>query len=91
MITITPFEGEFCQKNYIIYAINNCEPNKNSMGGSMTTSEKCPHCQTRNIFRVYDPKDEYETTNMFVEIYSCKCPNCKKEFEIVDEFEKDEE
>jgi hypothetical protein len=91
MITITPFEDEFCQKTYTIYSVNNCEPNKNSMGGSMTTSEVCPSCKTRNIFRLYEPKEEHETLHFYISVYDCKCPICGKEFEIIDEFEKEDE
>lgn len=90
MITITPFEEEFCQKTYTIYSINNYNPNDN-LGGSTTTSEVCPHCKTRNIFKVFEPKREYETDEYYVAIYDCKCPNCEKEFEFRDEVEKDED
>jgi DNA-directed RNA polymerase subunit RPC12/RpoP len=89
MITVTPFEDEFCQKTHKMYAINNCTPN-DFFGGSMTTSAECPYCKTRNIFRVYEPKKEYETDDFCVSIYDCKCPNCGKEFEIKDEFEKED-
>jgi rubredoxin len=89
MITVTPFEGEFCQKVRTIYSINNCNPE--SAYSHMTTSAECPHCKTRNIFRVYEPKDEYETKESYVAIYDCKCPNCGKDFEIKDEFEKEED
>ena len=89
MITITPFEEEFCGKTHTIYSINNTTPNDNFCG-STTTSEECPRCKTRNIFKVYEPKDEYETDEFYVAIYDCKCPNCGKEFEIKDEFEKED-
>jgi len=90
MITITPYEGEFCEKIHTIYSINECNPN-NTFNGSVTTSEMCPHCKTRNIFRVYEPKEEYETDELIKEIYDCKCPNCGKRFEITDEWEKEED
>ena len=86
MITITPFEDEFCQKIYTIYSINNT----NDCGGSVTTSEVCPHCKARNIFKVYEPKEEYETDELCVAIYDCKCPICDRVFDIVDEWEKEE-
>lgn len=90
MATVTPFEDEFCQEKRTIYSINNCEPtNKTKFGGSVTTSEMCPHCRTHNIFRLYEPKLEYETDKFFVSVYDCECPNCNKEFDIKDEFEKE--
>lgn len=89
MITITPFKGIICEKTYKIYAINNNNPTKSSQG-SLTTSEECPNCKKRNMFRVYEPKNEYETDENYVAIYDCKCPNCETEFEIIDEFEKED-
>jgi len=89
MITITPFEDEFCQKIHTIYSINNTNP-KNNFGSSTTTSEVCPYCKTRNIFKVFEPKEEYDTDEFYTEIYDCKCPNCDKEFDFVDEFEKED-
>ena len=91
MTFITPFEEEFCQKIHTIYAINNDDPLHNYCGGSTTISEVCPHCNARNIFRVYEPRREYETDEYFVAIYDCKCPECRKEFEIKDEWEKEDE
>jgi|GEM_PF-1562344 len=90
MITITPIKEEFYQKIHTIYSINNPTPN-NYFGGSMTTSEACPYCKTRNIFKVFEPKEEYETNENYVSIYDCKCPICGRVFDIVDEFEKEED
>jgi hypothetical protein len=78
MITLTPLEDEFCQKNYTIYAVN--KPNNN--GSSVTTFEVCPHCKARNIFRFYESENEYETSESHVKIYDCRCPNCNKNFEV---------
>lgn len=89
MITITPYQGEFCQKIYTIYSIDECNPNS-TFRGSTTTSEICPYCNARNIFRVYEPRREYETDELFGEVYDCKCPNCEKEFEFISEFDKED-
>ena len=86
MVTVTPFQGEFCQKEHTIYSINNESPKEN-IGGSMTTTEECPHCKTRNIFQFYEPKREIETDRYIITIYDSKCPNCNKEFEILDIFD----
>lgn len=90
MITITPFEDEFCQQTFTIYSINNTNP-KGFNYGSVTTSEKCPKCETRNIFRLYDSKDEYETEEAYVSVYDCKCPNCGNEFDLICKLWKDED
>lgn len=89
MIILTPFQGEFCQKEHTIYSVNNEQPEKAS--GSMTTSEACPHCSKRNVFRVYEPKREFETDRYAMAIYDAKCPECNKEFEILDVFDKMED
>lgn len=81
MITITPFEGEFCGKTRTIYSINNTKPLQ--AHGSVTASEMCPYCKKKNIFRMYDSKKSIETENTYKDIYDCKCPNCSKEFDIV--------
>lgn len=88
MVTITPFEGQFCQKNYTIYSINNTNPAKAC--SHTTTSEECPNCKIKQIFRFYEPKEEYEIDSFYVEIYNCKCPNCGKEFEIKIKYEKED-
>lgn len=87
MTFIVPFQEEFCQKIHTVYYVNN--DNQGSFGGSVTTSEICPHCGERNIFKVFDNKGEREESEHFIEIYDCKCPNCRKEFDLEVEFEKD--
>lgn len=83
MITLTPFEDEFCQKIHTIYSVNNCEPlNKSNIGGSVTTSEKCPHCNQRHIFRLYEEREWYESDEILTTLYDCKCPSCNKIFDI---------
>ncbi|NFI82507.1 hypothetical protein FDA42_18280 [Clostridium botulinum] len=86
MIKLTPFKDDFCQKECIIYSVNNENPK--DAGGSMTTSEECPRCKKRHIFRVYEPKREIETDRYCIVIYDCKCPNCENDFEILDIFDK---
>lgn len=89
MTTLTPFNTEFCGDVHKVYSVNSYTPEKEH--SNMTTSEICPHCKERNIFRVYEPKREFETDRFAIAIYDCKCPNCKKDFEIKDEFDKEED
>jgi hypothetical protein len=86
MITLTPFKDEFCQKEHTIYSVNNDKPKEAS--GSMTTSEACPHCKERNIFRFYEPKREFETDRYCIAVYDSKCPACNGHFEVLDVFDK---
>lgn len=87
MTFILPFEGEFCGELRKIYAVNNDNPENG--GSSTTTSEKCPNCNERHVFRVYEHKKEYEEDGWLIELYDCKCPSCQKEFELKIEFEMD--
>ena len=86
MTYIVPFEAEFCGKIRKIYSVNNDNPT-DGFCSSVTTSEPCPYCGERNFFRVYDHKSEYEEDGWFIEVYDCKCPNCRKEFDLKIEHE----
>lgn len=81
MITITPFEGEFCGDIRTMFSINSRKPLQEH--SSVTTSEECPHCKKRNIFRLYNVKKTIEKGNIYKDIYDCKCPNCNKEFDLI--------
>lgn len=87
MTFIVPFEDEFCGETRTIYSVNNDNPK--GAWGSITISEKCPNCGERYFYRVYDSKEYYEEEEYSVELYDCKCPNCRKEFDlkIEDQFE----
>lgn len=86
MTTVTPFTGEFFGKTQTIYSINNTNPSKH-LGGHMTTAKVCPKCRERNVFRLYEPKEEYKTDGFLISVYDCKCPSCKNDFEIKYEFD----
>lgn len=88
MITITPFEGEFCNKTRTIYSINNTKPYRHY--GSVTTSAECPHCGEKHIFRLYEAKKNIETDTEYKDIYDCICPKCNKLFDIVIEDVKED-
>lgn len=88
MVTVTEFKGEFLGKIETIYSINNTNPEGKTWGGHMTTSEICPKCKSRNLFRLYEPKREFKTERYCIAIYDCRCPNCNTNFEIKDEFDK---
>ena len=88
MTFIVPFEGEFCGEMRTIYSVNNDNPNR--WGSNTTTSEKCPHCGERYFYRVYDPRNEYEEDGYCTAIYDCKCPSCRKEFDLKIEDEIEE-
>lgn len=87
MTFIIPIQGEFCGEIRTIYAVNNDNPN--GFGGSVTSSEECPHCKERHFFRFYDVKREYEKEGWALEVYDCKCPSCRKEFDVEIEHEID--
>ena len=87
MTFIVPFQGEFCGEVRTIHSVNNDNPDRWS--GSVTTSEKCPHCKERHFFRFYDTKREYEKDGWAIEVYDCKCPACRKEFDVEIEYEID--
>lgn len=86
MTFVFPFEEEFCQTVRTVYYVNN--DSQDSGGSSTTTSEACPHCKERNIFKVFDePQSSYEESGWHVQVYDCKCPNCRKEFNLEIEHE----
>jgi len=89
MTFIVPFEAEFCGEIRKIYSVNNDNPT-GGFNSNTTTSERCPHCDERHFFRVYNPKSEYEEDNYIVEVYDCKCPTCRKKFDLKIEHEIDE-
>lgn len=86
MTFIVPFDEKFCGEIITIYSVNNDNP-KGTFQSSVTTSEICPHCNERNVFRVYEHKSEREEAGCFFEVYDCKCPNCRKRFDLEVEFE----
>ncbi|EKO1913599.1 hypothetical protein PZQ55_002687 [Clostridium botulinum] len=87
MIHLTLFEGEFCGKIRKIYSVNSTTPEKEL--SSMTSHRYCPYCGKGNFFRVYNPRREYETEHIAGSIYDSKCPHCNKDFDIIDEHDKD--
>lgn len=80
MTFIVPFQADFCGQVRTIYAVN--EDNPENVSGHITTSEQCPHCRERHIYRVYEPYKTYEENGYNVEIYDCKCPKCRKIFDL---------
>ena len=84
MTYIVPFEAEFCGKVTTIYSVNNDNPNDSQ--SSITTSEQCPHCNERHVYKVYEPKDEREEDQLAILVFDCKCPSCRKNFDIEAEF-----
>ena len=87
MTFIVPFQDEFCQEVRTIYAVNNDNPK--GWGGSVTSSQECPHCKERHFFRFYENKREYEIDGWAIEVYDCKCPSCRREFVVEIEHEID--
>lgn len=85
MIFIFPFQEEFCQKNHTVYYVN--EDRQGAHGGSTTTSEECSHCGERHVFKVFEAKGYREEDGWGIEVYDCKCPSCRKEFNLEVEFE----
>lgn len=81
MTIITSFEANFCGEMRTIFSINNRKSLETH--SSVTTSEVCPHCGKRNIFRMYDYKKTIEVGSMYPDIYDCICPNCNKLFDII--------
>ncbi|QJI52422.1 hypothetical protein [Psychrobacillus phage Perkons] len=87
MTFIVPFQEEFCQKIHTVYYVNN-----DTQGGydsSVTTSEKCPHCEESHIFKVFWERSYREEDGYAIETYDCKCPKCRKEFDLEVDFELD--
>ncbi len=87
MTFILPFKEEFAGEMREIFAVNEDNPKGGITGSSITTYEECPHCNKGNVFRVYHFKAFKETEDMCIEIYDCKCPNCRNEFDLKVEFE----
>jgi DNA-directed RNA polymerase subunit M/transcription elongation factor TFIIS len=85
MTYIVPFQEDFCQEIHTVYYVNN--DHQGSGSGNVTTSEKCPHCGERHIFKLFEEKGHREDDEYVYEIYDCKCPSCRKEFDIEIEFE----
>lgn len=80
MTFIVPFQGEFCGKVRTIFSVNNDDPT--GFGSSVTTSKQCPHCNEKNFFRFFENKREYEKDGWEIQVYDCKCPSCRKEFDV---------
>lgn len=80
MTFVFPFKEEFCQKIHTVYYVNNDV--QGSGYGSTTTSEKCPNCEERHIYKVFELKTTYEEDGWGIEVYDCKCPSCRKEFDL---------
>lgn len=85
MTFIVAFQEEFCQKLQTIYYVN--KDTQGTHGSSVITSEKCPHCEERNVFKVFEPKSFREDETFVTDIYDCKCPTCREEFNLEIEFE----
>ncbi|MEX3625333.1 hypothetical protein [Viridibacillus arvi] len=81
---IMPFETNFCGKTQTVYAVNSDNPTRE--GSSVTTSEECPNCKERHIYQVYNEKDIHEEDGYEYQVYDCKCPSCRKEFDLKIEF-----
>lgn len=88
MTFIVPFQEEFCRKIHTVYYVN--EDSQKSFISSVTSSQKCPHCGERHIFKVFEHKAEREEDGWGIEVYDGKCPACQKEFDIEIEYELDE-
>lgn len=88
MTYIVPFEGLFFGKVREIYSVNNDNPTKSYSG--VTTMGVCPHCKESNIFRVYDERLGYTVDGWHIDAYDCKCPSCRKEFDLEIGYDIDE-
>ena len=82
---VIPFQEEFCQKIHTIFYVN--RDTQGTHGSNTVSSQKCPHCGSRHIFKVFDEKDSREFRGYAYELYDCRCPSCRKEFEFEIEFE----
>lgn len=89
MAFLYPFEGEFCGEIRTIYAVDVDNPEKH-LGSNTTLSEQCPNCGEGHIYRVYDYRMEYEKDGYGIEVYDCKCPSCRNNFDLKIEFELDD-
>ena len=91
MPKLTQFEDEFCQEIRTIYSVDNDNPK--GAWSSITSSEMCPNCGNRHIFRFYDVNiiNEYETDEAYVTVYECTCPICGIDFRVEIKMMKDEE
>ena len=88
MTFIFPFEEEFAGSIHTIYYVN--EDNQQSRGSSTTTSSKCPNCEEKHIYKVFDePYKFYEEGEWVIEVHRSKCPSCRKHFDLKIEFELD--
>lgn len=87
MTTIIPTEEEFSQQTHTVYYVNQ-DPRKRVFSGSTTTSQKCPHCGERHIYKVFDEKGYRDEPEWMIEIYDCRCPSCEEEFDLEVEHEK---
>lgn len=85
MTFIVPFQEEFCQKIQTVYYVN--EDEQGTHGSSLMTSEKCPNCEERHIYKVFEAKSTKEMDDYVVETYDCKCPSCRKTFDLKREFD----
>lgn len=86
MTFIVPFKEKHAGEVITIYSVNNDNPTEGNLS-SVTTYDECPHCNEGHFFRVYDFKSFREDDECVTEIYDCKCPSCRKEFDLEIEFE----
>lgn len=83
MTIIKEIKREFCGKECTVYAVNNDD---GEVG--IITAFKCPHCGEEHIYNVRYPKREIETERYMIAVYDVLCASCRKEFEILDIFDR---
>ena len=82
-----PFKGTLGGEEVEIWAVNTDEPDK--AHSSVTSSEVCPHCEARHIYKFVDePFKEVddEENEEVISSYYCKCATCRKPFVAEIEF-----
>lgn len=82
MTVVIPFKYQPNLKDrepYTVYMVNEDNPRRS---GYVQGMQVCPHCDTKNHFRVYDGEafGSYQEDGWHFDQYDCKCPSCKKEF-----------
>lgn len=80
MTFISEYQEEFCQEIHTVYYVN--EDHQSNIRNSAVSSQVCPHCKERHVFRVFDSKGERKEEGRIIKVYDGKCPACSKEFDI---------
>lgn len=73
-------------KEYTVWMVNHDDPNES---GWVQFSVECPHCGESNVFRFFEYVNYEVKGGWAYEHYDCKCPKCRRVWQVVEKLEPD--